>query len=566
MKTISNWMLRMRAFKARHRRGSILVLTLAVGLGMTLMLGVLLKASVAEAKDNKRAILIIEAKNTVESATEYVMSQIKLAFDNYPAITGNYFVSNPITIPSAISSWMWNGTDITNVTVKVSPVPALSSLYIDPTNPANTFDPCRGKQVSASDVYVYSQATATIPNYATTTVYGEQAIEVRNNPLFTSAIFYDMALEFFPGPAMSITGPVHTNSDLWVAAETGLTFSGNITATGNFHVGFMPWASNWSGNESGYDGSHVYIPNGSGSNITPYIGSGALDSNTSYWDSSQSNYSGQTYTSWRQMENNRWGGNLQDAADSVPDEQVTGYNNFVFHVGNTSQNLNYAYAIIEPAQNTLYANGTANPWNLGSGENQKFERQAGLIVKVLSAGTANISTTTFVTGNITGFNSTTNTTANTAIATNEAAINTTVAGLYTTGNFTTTTSANLAISGNYLLPSTNASTTFSGNLSNPVVSTNPHAFVLVNQNQNTQSAAGNSLTGTTIANGSANSLTVSNSTGTVSNSLMEVSTRKYYSSASGSIPANTTVVSTTRYVGVAYVELDDVNSTVNATT
>ncbi len=390
--------------------------------------------------------------------------------------------------------------------------------------------------------------------------YGTQALEVRNNPLFTNAIFYNMSLEIYPGPAMYISGPVHTNNDLWVSCQTGLTFSGPITTTGNFHVGFIPWPSNWSATQNGSDGSHVYIPNNSGGNTTPYKGSGGLMANTSYWDSAQTNYSGTNFNNWREMSANLWGGNLQTAANNVPDEQVTGYNDFVFHVNGTSQNMNYAYAIIEPAQSSSIG-GVTNAYQKGTGENQKFERNAGLIVKVLTTAAANITTYTYVTGNIQSNGTANNTAAVTAVQANEANINTTVAGIYATGNFTTT-GANMTIAGN-LVSAAGATSTFSGSLTNPVVGAHASSFPLVTQTQNTNSTVGNTLTGTSLTQGATPALT---STGNTSTTLMEASTRKYYSSASGSIPAGTTVVTTTRYVGAAYVELDKVVSHVDSTT
>jgi hypothetical protein len=554
MKTPLTWLSRTRARVGRLQRGSILLLTLFIAFGLSLMIGVLLQATVTQERLNRRTVLSLEAKDAVESATEYVISQLKLSFDNYPYITGNYFVQNPITIPTSISNWMWNGTDVSpsNVTVAVALVPNSTPIFIDPTNPANDFDPDVGRTVAATDVYVYASATAQ-NQFGTTTAYGEQALEVRNSPLFTNAVFYTMAMEFFPGPNMTISGPVHTNGDLWVAAEDGLTFSSPVSATGNFHVGFMPWASNWSGNESGYDGHVVYFPNGTVNGSTTPLRSGVsssnYDSNTSYWDSAQTNYTGQSYTTWRQMAAHLWDGNLQDSANEVPDEQVTGYNDMLYHINGTSQNLNYAYAMIEPVQPSSYPNGTANPFNLGAGEAQKFETQSGLIVKVLATGAANITTSTVVAGNITG-SGTTNTTAianNTSV--NEGFINTTVAGIYSSGSVTaatTTGNTTMSISGNLVLANS-STTTFSGTSgtiqANPVASTNASAFALVNQFQNNSTIPAN-VTGKNLTQ----------------NTLMEATTASYSSST------HNTTITTTRYVGMAYVEMDAVQSTVNSTT
>jgi hypothetical protein len=64
-------------------------------------------------------------------------------------------------------------------------------------------------------------------------------LEFKNRliPLFQFAAFYNKDLEILPGPAMTLSGPVHTNGDLYLNAETSLTISGQVTATGNLYRG-----------------------------------------------------------------------------------------------------------------------------------------------------------------------------------------------------------------------------------------------------------------------------------------------------------------------------------------
>ncbi|MCL4306588.1 hypothetical protein KJZ99_11815 [bacterium] len=51
-------------------------------------------------------------------------------------------------------------------------------------------------------------------------------------PLFQFGVFYDEDLEIFPGPAMTFEGRVHTNADLYIGAETGITCNSYVTAGG----------------------------------------------------------------------------------------------------------------------------------------------------------------------------------------------------------------------------------------------------------------------------------------------------------------------------------------------
>ena len=56
-------------------------------------------------------------------------------------------------------------------------------------------------------------------------------------PLFQFAAFYNKDLEIAPGPAMTLSGPVHTNGDLYLNANATLAISGQITTAGNLYRG-----------------------------------------------------------------------------------------------------------------------------------------------------------------------------------------------------------------------------------------------------------------------------------------------------------------------------------------
>ncbi len=54
-------------------------------------------------------------------------------------------------------------------------------------------------------------------------------------PLFQAAIFYENKLEIHPGSAMTVTGPVHTNGDLWAQGFDVLRFNSNVSYVGAYH-------------------------------------------------------------------------------------------------------------------------------------------------------------------------------------------------------------------------------------------------------------------------------------------------------------------------------------------
>ncbi|MCB0310174.1 MAG: hypothetical protein KDD42_02995 [Bdellovibrionales bacterium] len=56
-------------------------------------------------------------------------------------------------------------------------------------------------------------------------------------PLFQFVAFYDKDLEILPGPTMNLSGPVHTNGDLYLQSHDVLSIDGQVTAAGIIYRG-----------------------------------------------------------------------------------------------------------------------------------------------------------------------------------------------------------------------------------------------------------------------------------------------------------------------------------------
>ncbi|HMJ89291.1 MAG TPA: hypothetical protein VK530_05720 [Candidatus Acidoferrum sp.] len=67
-----------------------------------------------------------------------------------------------------------------------------------------------------------------------------QDVDVTTIPLFQFAIFYNLDLEIHPGQAMTVTGPVHGNYDIYLKPGADLTFEGTVTAAGSLIYGKRP--------------------------------------------------------------------------------------------------------------------------------------------------------------------------------------------------------------------------------------------------------------------------------------------------------------------------------------
>ncbi len=53
-------------------------------------------------------------------------------------------------------------------------------------------------------------------------------------PLFQFGVFYEGDLEIFPGPLMTFAGPIHTNSNLYMGAESEIRCESSVTAVGKY--------------------------------------------------------------------------------------------------------------------------------------------------------------------------------------------------------------------------------------------------------------------------------------------------------------------------------------------
>jgi hypothetical protein len=67
-----------------------------------------------------------------------------------------------------------------------------------------------------------------------------QDIELTRIPIFQYAIFYNIPLEFTPLPPMTVTGPVHCNTNIYMNPAGVLTFNNDVTSSGTIITGPNP--------------------------------------------------------------------------------------------------------------------------------------------------------------------------------------------------------------------------------------------------------------------------------------------------------------------------------------
>lgn len=83
--------------------------------------------------------------------------------------------------------------------------------------------------------YRYNVASIAVNTSGQAEAILEMRFKSRLVPLFQFAVFYNKDLEIFPGPKMTLNGPVHANGDIYIGADDNLTITGQLTVAHDPH-------------------------------------------------------------------------------------------------------------------------------------------------------------------------------------------------------------------------------------------------------------------------------------------------------------------------------------------
>ncbi len=327
----------------KKKRGSILVIGLIFGSLLLLSAGVLLRYGVTEKIINERHFLRMEAQNAAEAVVEYGFAELKDRWENKTSFASDELSTSPLTLPSTVSTF-FNGSniDLTSLAITGGQVSTGRWVYIDPNDPVNQLDPQKQKLVFSRDVVVYGKASAKPPvgmgNKDPLDVYCAQTLQVRDSPLFGHAIFYNMDLEFHPGPYMDVVGPVHTNGDIFVQSAGGIKFHSTLMSGGDIFHGYK---KDMARSSNHLNSVKIKTPGGSFEDM--YKGSGDKMADSSYYDSNMGD-------DWKDGAENRWDGMVGSKAHEVPKMKPMSIDDYIPDDPATSadETRNPAYALIEP--------------------------------------------------------------------------------------------------------------------------------------------------------------------------------------------------------------------------
>jgi hypothetical protein len=216
------------------KRGYILLMVLIlVGVSLMSLAGIYMYAS-TNSKLSQRANDYYSALGGAEAATEKVLAQATLDFRNYGA---GYLMQQldtyRQTIPTTneLSAWKaFTFMDLSGANNRTD------VQYI----PSSDFVPLGGTygQLKAfkDRLRILSNVrTVASVNPVVGSVY--QDIELTKIPIFQWAIFYNVTLEFTPQPPMTVYGPVHCNTNIYMNPAGPLTFMNDVTSAGTIVAG-----------------------------------------------------------------------------------------------------------------------------------------------------------------------------------------------------------------------------------------------------------------------------------------------------------------------------------------
>jgi hypothetical protein len=113
-----------------------------------------------------------------------------------------------------------------------------STSYQNGQPPTGTVPPGESFQNLNMLEYRYSINSVTQKANASSgqvTAMTEMAIKSRLIPMFQFAAFYLNDLEILPGPVMNLSGPIHTNGNLYLGSDNGLNINSQVTLSKNLY-------------------------------------------------------------------------------------------------------------------------------------------------------------------------------------------------------------------------------------------------------------------------------------------------------------------------------------------
>lgn len=381
-------------------RGSVLVTTVVFSGVALLMVASILQWSLTERRLNHRHELRIEARNAAEAAAEFGFAQVQFKMEGRTSFPANALDPNgadalspiPPTFAADTSDKavafrsLFAGTNVDPDSIEVLGGVARditdegsATFYVDPNDPNNQFDPLKGKRIFRRDVQILAKATVKPMSGPPITAHVVETLAMREVPLFSHAIFYNMDLELAPGADMTIFGPVHSNGNMWVTGQnnngTTLDFVGPVTIAGGLFFGYETHPKMANGSSESTTNEPIRFINRAGARID-------LRSSNGIWRDhkmGQANESSDTRDAFREFTSQTYNGNLQTGVHGIGNYKPVAFDEYkkdTTPYNGVDESVNSGRAIIERPL------APHEPGYNPEIEEQKYSRKSGLYITV----------------------------------------------------------------------------------------------------------------------------------------------------------------------------------------
>ena len=203
---------------------------------------------------NKRLNDYYLAVAAAEAATEKVLSQVNSDYMTYGA---GYVTSRlsyyPTLIPTATEAADWSNFDFMDLSRQANRVEvqytALSG-FLPVGGQYGTLRGFKNRMRILANARPHSSLDGVVGS-----VY--QDVEFTRVPIFQFAVFYNVLLQITPGADMTITGPVHCNTNIYISPSATLTFNSDVTSSGTIYQTPNPSSPNQTtGGTIVFNGAH----------------------------------------------------------------------------------------------------------------------------------------------------------------------------------------------------------------------------------------------------------------------------------------------------------------------
>ncbi|MBI2173983.1 MAG: hypothetical protein HYU33_02160 [Candidatus Omnitrophica bacterium] len=205
--------------RPKDERGQVGILSYVTVIVLAILGGTFLERGLTVQRHSEIQQLHAETFYLAEGALENAIGQFAQALANFqwdPQTNGAY----PVTTNFSASSAFPTGAIVTS---NVTPL-AAQVIQTD----------ADGNQTYVRNYEVVT--TSTHPRNAAITATLHQVISRQLTYTFQHAVFYDGDLEWLPGPDMTLSGKVHSNSDIYLGANGLLTINNNyLRSAGNIY-------------------------------------------------------------------------------------------------------------------------------------------------------------------------------------------------------------------------------------------------------------------------------------------------------------------------------------------